>query len=84
MPLLQVRDFPEPLYRALEERAREERRSISQQTIVLLDHALGPIPDNKKRRKALLKNIDDIHTAYALDYEHLSNPALLIREDRER
>lgn len=84
MPLLQVRDFPEPLYRALEERAKEERRSISQQTIVLLSNELGSPQDNHERRKRVLQRLDDLHQKNAMELNKLSDPVVLIREDRER
>ena len=41
MPALQVRDFPEELYRQLRERARLEHRSISQQTVIAVDSYLS-------------------------------------------
>lgn len=41
MPALQVRDFPDDLYEELKERAREEHRSIAQQTIACVEQALS-------------------------------------------
>lgn len=41
MPALQVRDFPDDLYEQLKERAREEHRSIAQQTIVCVEDYLS-------------------------------------------
>ena len=37
MPALQVRDLPEPIYSALVKEAREQHRSIAQQTIHILE-----------------------------------------------
>lgn len=37
MPALQVRDLPEPIYSALVKEAREQHRSIAQQTIYILE-----------------------------------------------
>lgn len=84
MPLLQVRDFPEDLYRALEARAKEERRSISQQTIVLLDNELGSDSSNKARRKKILNELESFHDAHPHITSNLPSAAELIREDRER
>jgi len=33
MPSLQIRDLPEPLHRLLQRRAREHKRSLSQQAL---------------------------------------------------
>ena len=41
MASLQVREFPPDLYVRLKERARDEHRSISQQTIVAIQEHLG-------------------------------------------
>jgi plasmid stability protein len=40
MAILNIKNFPDELYERLKERAREERRSVSQQVIILLEHAL--------------------------------------------
>lgn len=84
MPLLQVRDFPEPLYKALELRAKEERRSISQQTIVMLSKELGVEASNRERRRKILADIDEMHANNPEAFKNLSDPVALIREDRER
>ena len=41
MPLLQVRDIPEDLYKKLADVAEQDNRSIAQETIVLLKEALN-------------------------------------------
>lgn len=43
MPTLYVRDVPEDLYARLKERAAQERRSISQEAINLLEWALSEV-----------------------------------------
>lgn len=43
MPTLYVRDVPEDLYARLKERAAQERRSISQEVINLLEWALSEV-----------------------------------------
>jgi hypothetical protein len=45
MPALQVRDFPPDLYEELRKRAKQEHRSISQQTVVAIrEHISCPLP----------------------------------------
>jgi antitoxin FitA len=57
MPTLQVRNLPEDVYIRLSMIAKEENRSIAQQTIVLLRESLGLPANNKLRRQALLETI---------------------------
>ena len=80
MPTLQVRDLPEDIYIRLNMIAKEENRSIAQQTIVLLKESLGLHINNKLRRKALLERID----ARSVPKGKEINQVELIREDRER
>jgi plasmid stability protein len=42
MATLKVKDFPDSLYKRLQEQARQRNRSLSQEVIHLLDEALGP------------------------------------------
>ncbi|NQT57727.1 MAG: hypothetical protein HQ557_01970 [Bacteroidetes bacterium] len=80
MPTLQVRDLPEDVYLRLALLAKEENRSITQQTIVLLKESLGLHLNNKLRRKALISGIA------ANNYPDTMNLNIIdmIREDRER
>ncbi|MFW5984739.1 MAG: FitA-like ribbon-helix-helix domain-containing protein, partial [Halanaerobiaceae bacterium] len=39
MPTLQVRNLPEHIYNKIVELAKEDRRSITQETIILLEKA---------------------------------------------
>jgi len=81
MPLLQVRDIPEDLYNKLAKVAKEENRSIAQETIVLLREVLNQKEGYKMRRKQVLKEIKAINLN---NTEILPDPADLIREDRDR
>ena len=81
MPLLQVRDIPEDLYEELSRIAKMDNRSIAQETIVLLRSALNLKSERIKRRKAILKEARALNIDNA---DQLSEPADLIREDRER
>ncbi len=81
MPLLQVRDVPEHIYRLLAEQAERERRSLAQQAVAVLARGLAVDVDAKARRRALIEAIRSNSTAKA---GKLSDPAKLIREDRRR
>jgi hypothetical protein len=81
MPLIQVRDVPEHIYRLLARQAKRERRSLAQQAVAVLARGLQVEVDAKARRRELLQAIQSSpppHTAT------LPNPARLIREDRRR
>jgi len=42
MATLSINDFPDELYKRLQERAQQEHRSLSQEVIHILEQALGP------------------------------------------
>ena len=81
MPLLQVRDFPEEVYESLAKVAKEDNRSISQETIVLLRSALNQKEERKSRRRRVLDEIDKMNLG---DTDKFPDPVILIREDRDR
>ncbi|MEJ6949441.1 hypothetical protein [Natronospora cellulosivora (SeqCode)] len=82
MPSLQVRDLPEHIYQKIVQLAETERRSITQETIVLLEKALEIEKHNKERRKIFFNSIiDETGNKKAQD---ILDPVPLIREDRER
>ena len=81
MPLLQVRNFPEELYKAISQVAQAENRSIPQQTIVLLKTALSINQERKARRQTVLREINNF---YLKDTDKFPDPAKLTREDRDR
>jgi len=83
MPSLQVRDLPEHLYQEIVQLAEADRRSITQETIVLLEKALNIEKENKKRRQQLLKKIQE-ETNQEQNDEEILDPVKLVREDRER
>jgi antitoxin FitA len=80
MPTLQVRDLPEEIYAKLTYLAEKERRSLSQETIVLLKEGIIAKLEDATRRKKLLE------ADCPLNFEgaNLPDPVALIREDRER
>ncbi len=81
MPLLQVRDMPEDLYEKLSQIAEQDNRSITQETIVLLRKALNYKESRISRRKRIL---NEIRNDIIVDANMFPDPAILIREDRER
>lgn len=81
MPLIQIRDVPEHIYRRLRETAERERRSLSQQALALLAQGLEAGLDPKTRRRLLLRAPGKLTAARA---DRLPDPVKLIREDRNR
>ncbi len=81
MPLLQVRDCPEDLYRKISYAAKKQNRTIAQQVIVLLEKGLGQELPNVVRRRQLMEKINARSIAPSVkDMDIVS----LIREDRDR
>ena len=58
MPLLQVRDFPADIYEEIIFEAKQQNRTIAQQTIVLIKKGLGEEVSNQERRRRLLERIN--------------------------
>jgi len=83
MPSLQVRDLPEHIYEKIVHLAEADRRSITQETIVLLEKALNMEEENKKRRQQLLDKIEEETKKESYEKEKFA-PVKLMREDRER
>lgn len=81
MPLIQVRDVPEHMYRLLAEQAERERRSLAQQVVAVLARGLRVDIDAKARRRALL---DAILPDSSKQTGKLTDPVRMIREDRRR
>ena len=58
MPLLQVRDFPADIYEEIIFEAKQQNRTIAQQTIVLIKKGLDEEVSNQERRRRLLEKIN--------------------------
>jgi hypothetical protein len=81
MPLLQVRDCPEDIYKRISSVAKKQNRTIAQQTIVLLEKGLGQEEPNIERRRQLLEKINAREISQNIkDIDAVA----LIREDRDR
>ena len=81
MPLLQVRECPEDIYRKITLVAKNENRTIAQQVVVLLAKSLGQEESNIERRKKLIEKIQN--RSISEDIKNIDAVAL-IREDRDR
>ena len=82
MPTLQVRNLPEHIYNKIVELAEKDRRSITQETIILLEKAIEIENNNKEHRKQLLNQI--IEETKTENNDDVPDPVPLIREDRNR
>ena len=81
MASLQIRDLPESLHRLLQRRAREHKRSLSQQALADLEVLSGGDP--RQRRQQALERIEQRWRQRSpLQWSEL--PEALIRADRER
>lgn len=83
MATLQVRDLPEHIYQKIVERAAAERRSISQQTIILLEQALALTEKPTSYRIQLLDQILK-ETSEEKHHKDIPDPVPLIREERDK
>ena len=81
MPLLQVRECPEDIYKKVALIAKRQNRTIAQQVVVLLEKGLGQEESNMERRKQLL---DKIESRSIPDEVKAIDAVGLIREDRRR
>ncbi|EEZ80080.1 MAG: hypothetical protein Sup05_1324 [uncultured Candidatus Thioglobus sp.] len=81
MSSLQVRELPENIYYQLKKQADQDHRSLAQQAVAVLAKGLGVSSSPKERRAQLLQQIAQ---ESVLDSTILSDPEVLIREDRER
>jgi hypothetical protein len=81
MPLLQVRDCPEDIYKKLSIHAKKQNRTLAQQVLVLLERGLGQEESNIERRKQLLEKIKNRTIP---DEAKGMDAVALVREDRDR
>ena len=81
MPLLQVRECPEDIYKKITLLAKKQNRTIAQQVVVVLEKGLGQEQSNSERREHVLERIAG--RIISNDTKVLDEVAL-IREDRDR
>ena len=82
MPSIQVRDLPEQIYRKLQNNAKKDHRSLSQQAIVTLEKGLGIDDNPRERRRVLVSQI--LSREFDFNMDRLEDPVGIIRKDRER
>jgi len=81
MPLLQVHDCPEDIYKKISLVAKKQKRTIAQQVVVLLEQSLSQEHPNKERRKKLLSKIENRQIS---DEIKAIDAVKLIREERDK
>ncbi|MFH2114648.1 MAG: hypothetical protein ABIJ86_09105 [Spirochaetota bacterium] len=81
MPLLQVRECPEDIYKKITLLAKKQNRTIAQQVVVVLEKGLGQEQSNSERRKHVLERIA---SRIISNDTKLLDEVALIREDRDR
>jgi len=82
VPSLQVRDLPEHIYQKIVQRAAAERRSVSQEAIVLLEKALEIAERTVDYRIKLVDQI--VMETKEVPQNKLPDPVALVREDRDK
>lgn len=81
MALLQVRNFPSESYAILALMAEQQKRSITQQTIYMLEQQMKDKISNKSRRLQAISSLQSMKLSLP---ENVPSAADLIRSDRDR
>lgn len=82
MPTLQIRNLPQELYDQLKESARESKRSMTQQAILLLQKSLKSSSEDRKRKVTDLQVLNEkIRQPEGANIDEIME---WIREDRNR
>jgi len=81
MALLQVRNFPDEKYEVISAMAKEQRRSIAQQTVLLIDRGLASRGSAKEKRQ---RAIERTMARSVPEWMKEIDSAAMIREDRDR
>ena len=79
---LQIRDIPEGLHAVMQARARQHKRSLSQQALHDLEEACSD-ECNQPTRESVLERIKQRQCTWQPSPESI-NPEALIRADRDR
>lgn len=82
MPTLQIRDLPQELYDSLVESAEANRRSLTQEAVVILEKNLLPLSRKRQKEMALLR-LKELGAKY-LNGVTIDEIVETIKEDRER
>jgi len=81
MPLLQVRDCPEDIYKKISIYAKRQNRTIAQQILIILEKGLNQEQSNIERRNQLIEKIEKREISRKVS---TIDDVALIREDRNR
>ncbi len=83
MPTLQIRNLPQKLYDNLKKSAKDSRRSLTREAIILLEKAMteSEVESHKDRRSKLLSEIDQNRKLSKADADLAIQ---WIREDRDK
>jgi plasmid stability protein len=83
MPTLYVENVPEEIYKALRQRAKENRKSIAAEVIELLEQNVPTEAELKKRRE-FARRLREIASREPLSPGPFPSTEEMIREDRDR
>ena len=83
MATLYVENVPEPVYKALRERAKKNRKSIAAEVIELLEQNI-PTAEELKARREFGERMKAISSREPLTPGPFPSAEEMIREDRER
>jgi len=80
MATIYIRTLPAGVYQRLKERAKRNRRSVTQEAAVILEEALR----KPERPEQAWKTIDALRERLRARYGTFKDSAPLLREDRQR
>jgi len=80
MALLQVRNFPDEKYEEISRMAKMERRTIAQQTVLLIEKGLASDKAASRRQQAIERTL----AREVPEWMKGVDTAAMIREDRDR
>jgi plasmid stability protein len=83
MATLYVENVPEPLYKALRERARKNRKSMAAEVIELLEQNV-PTAEELRSRREFARRMRELSSQEPLTPGPFPSAEEMIREDRER
>lgn len=80
MPTLTIRNLPPEIYDRLRERAKQHRRSITQEAAFIIEEAVG----KAEAPQESWREVDRLRELIRSKYGTFPDSISLIREDRER
>jgi plasmid stability protein len=83
MATLYVENVPEPVYKALRQRAKKNRKSIAAEVIELLEQNI-PTAEELKARREFYDRMAELRSRPPLTPGPFPSAEEMIREDRER